>query len=240
MSDQSKVPPTRRAILMILKQEGPKDPVALASRLGISSVAVRQHLYTLRNDHMVAYEEQPRPMGRPAKMWRLTPVAASFFPDTHAALTRNLLQATEKTFGAEGLRQVVCQCARSQIESYRQRVSKDSSLQYRLKILASIRNEEGYMAKIQPQKDGSFLLIENHCPVSAAANACTQLCDAELEVFQAVLGKGILVERLEHIVAGARRCVYRVALDTKETPPHPITRASEAAQSLRIRSLITG
>ncbi|HEY2981579.1 MAG TPA: metalloregulator ArsR/SmtB family transcription factor [Anaerolineales bacterium] len=216
-SGESKALPTRRAILMIVKQEGPTDSVALASRLGISSMAVRQHLYALRDDHMVTYEEQPRPMGRPAKMWSLTPAAASFFPDTHAALTRNLLQATEKTFGPPGLAQVVCQCAHSQIESYRQRVPEDGSLQKRLKALVSILNEEGYMAEIQTQKDGSFLLIENHCPISAAANACAKLCDAELEVFQGVLGEGFVVQRLEHMVAGARRCVYRI--QAKELDP---------------------
>jgi len=209
-SGESKALPTRRAILMIVKQEGPTDSVALASRLRISSVAVRQHLYALRDDHMVTSEEQPRPMGRPAKMWSLTPAAASFFPDTHATLTRTLLQATEKTFGPEGLAQVVCQCMHSQIESYRQRVPEGGSLQTRLKALVSIRNEEGFMAEVQTQKDGSFLLIENHCPISAAANACTKLCDAELEVFQGILGEGLVVQRLEHMVTGARRCVYRI------------------------------
>jgi predicted ArsR family transcriptional regulator len=60
-----------------------------------------------------------------------------------------------------------------------------------------------------PLKDGSFLLIENHCPICAAATACTGLCARELEVFQRVLGQ-VTIERTEHILAGARRCVYRV------------------------------
>ncbi|MBI3329007.1 MAG: transcriptional regulator, partial [Nitrospinae bacterium] len=71
--------------------------------------------------------------------------------------------------------------------------------------------EEGYMAGVHPQGDRSFLLVENHCPICAAAVACTGLCGKELEVFQAVLGKGVIVERTEHIVAGARRCAYRVS-----------------------------
>ena len=149
-------------------------------------------------------------MGRPAKMWRLAPAASNFFPNTHAALSLNLLQATEKTFGTEGLRKIVSQCAQKQIEAYRQKVPKSGSLQNRIETLISLRNEDGYMAEIQLQKDGSFLLIENHCPISAAAHSCTGLCDAELEVFQGVLGEDVQVERLEHIIAGARRCTYRV------------------------------
>ena len=35
-------------------------------------------------------------------------------------------------------------------------------------------------------------------------------CDRELETFQAVLGEDVAVERVEHILAGSRRCAYRV------------------------------
>jgi predicted ArsR family transcriptional regulator len=55
-----------------------------------------------------------------------------------------------------------------------------------------------------------LLLIENHCPICAAARACTNLCAGELRVFQQVLGPGVTVERIDHILAGARRCAYRV------------------------------
>jgi predicted ArsR family transcriptional regulator len=66
------------------------------------------------------------------------------------------------------------------------------------------------MAEVQPQPDGSFLLIENHCPICAAANACSKLCDAEFDVFQAILGKTAAIERTEHMLEGDRRCVYRI------------------------------
>ena len=42
------------------------------------------------------------------------------------------------------------------------------------------------MAEVQRQRDGSFLLIENHCPISAAANVRPKLCEAEMEVFLAI------------------------------------------------------
>jgi len=74
-----------------------------------------------------------------------------------------------------------------------------------------MRTEEGYMAETQALSDGSFLLIENHCPICAAAAVCTGFCDKELEAFQCILGQDVTVERAEHIVAGARRCVYRVS-----------------------------
>jgi predicted ArsR family transcriptional regulator len=207
---KSDLVPSRQAILRLLKQQGPSDSEALGAQLGISAMAVRQHLYALHAQELVTYQEEQRPIGRPAKMWGLTPAAESHFPDAHAGLTVNLVHAVEQTFGEQGVKRVVSQCTQQQIEAYRALIPARASLQNRLKKLISIRNDEGYMAEVQRQPDGSFLLIENHCPISAAANACSKLCDAELEVFRVILGKGVAIERTEHMMAGARRCVYRI------------------------------
>src|SRR6266700_3952403 len=79
----------------------------------------------------------------------------------------------------------------------------------KLRELARVRTEEGYMAEVR-REGGSFLFIENHCPICAAANACQGFCSAELDLFRSVLGPGISIERAEHIVSGDRRCVYRI------------------------------
>src|SRR6202521_6438697 len=89
--------PSREAILRLLKQQGPRDAQALASQLDISAMAVRQHLYALRTRKLVVYQEELRPVGRPAKVWSLTPAAAQFFPDAHAGLTVNCLKGAKET-----------------------------------------------------------------------------------------------------------------------------------------------
>jgi predicted ArsR family transcriptional regulator len=202
---------TRRAIVHLLKQDGPVEAQTLAERLQISAMAVRQHLYALQAERLVSYYEDPRPMGRPVKLWQLTPAADRFFPDGYAELTLSLLRSVTETFGKSGLEQLLAMRTRQQITVYRQRLAGHDALPQRLAALAAIRTEEGYMAVVHPQADGSFLLLENHCPICAAATACTQLCGQELAVFQAVLGDDVVIERTEHIVAGARRCAYRVA-----------------------------
>jgi len=50
-------------------------------------MAVRQHLYALREPKLVTYQEEQRPIGRPAQMWSLTPTAESHFPYARAGLT---------------------------------------------------------------------------------------------------------------------------------------------------------
>ena len=210
---KSDLGPSRQAILRILKQQGPSDSEALAAQLGISAMAVRQHLYALDAQKLVTYQEEPRPIGRPAKMWDLTPAADSHFPDAHAGLTVNLLNAVEETFGQKGVKRVVLQSTQKQLANYQSSIPARASLQNRLKTLISLRNEEGYMAEVQRQPDGSFILIQNHCAICSAAKVCPMLCESELDLFRAILGEGVVIERTEHMLAGARRCVYDIHPD---------------------------
>lgn len=187
------------------------DATQLAARVHLSAMAVRLHLYALQATQLVAYEEEARPVGRPAKLWRLTPAADRLFPEGYAELTLSLMSSIGKVFGKAGLDRLLALRTRDQISAYRRRMTGQASLAKRLKTLAAIRTEEGYMADVRREPDGGFLLVENHCPICAAAVSCTGLCAKELEVFQAVLGERVAVTRTEHIVAGARRCAYRVS-----------------------------
>lgn len=187
------------------------DSQELASRLEVSAMPVRQHLYALQEEHLVTYHEEPRAMGRPAKLWQLTPAADRLFPDGYAELTLSLINSVTEAFGEAGLERLLEVRTRHQIAAYQAQIFDRDSLQQRLETLAMLRTDEGYMAEVQQNAEGEFLLIENHCPICAAASACTGLCAKELEVFQSVLGTDVSVERTEHIVAGARRCAYQIS-----------------------------
>jgi len=201
---------TRRAIVKILKTQGPLDSAQLADQLELTAMAVRQHLYALQSEGHVESEERPVPIGRPAKHWRLTREADQLFPEAYAELNVSLIQALRDTFGEEGLGQVLVSRCAQQRQDYAKRIRAGAPLDKKLKELARVRTEEGYMAEVRREKDGSYLLVENHCPICAAANTCQGFCSTELDLFRSVLGRGVSVERVEHIVAGDRRCAYRI------------------------------
>jgi predicted ArsR family transcriptional regulator len=205
---------SRRVLIDRLKQGGPQDAAGLARQLGISAMAVRQHLYELQTEGLVTHEAEARPaghkaIGRPAKLWALTPAADRFFPDGHAEFSVGLIHSMKQAFGEDGLDKLLQLRAREQISGYRARLDKQPSLPKKLRTLAEIRTEEGYMAEVE-KTNGGYLLVENHCPVCSAAAACTGLCNMELEVFQKSLGREVVVKRIDHILAGARRCAYLV------------------------------
>jgi predicted ArsR family transcriptional regulator len=173
-------------------------------------MAVRQHLYALESEKFVTVEERPVPIGRPAKHWHLTREADRFFPDAYAELSVSLIDALGDAFGAEGLKRVVeSRCARQEV-NYAERIPHSASIEEKLRELARIRTEEGYMAEVRAGDKGSYFFIENHCPICVAATRCQGFCSAELGLFRKVLGSGVEIEREEHIISGARRCAYRV------------------------------
>ena len=198
-------------ILLQLKTKGPQPAAQIARRFGVTTMAVRQHLYTLRDGGLVTYEDEHRKVGRPARIWRITEKAQARFPDSHAELTVEMIAMIRAIFGERGMERLMTERTRVQMKAYGERLrAAGKSLEARVNALAKIRAEQGYMAEVARQRDGSLLLIENHCPICAAATACQGLCREELNLFSAALGEGVSVERTDHILAGARRCAYRI------------------------------
>lgn len=197
-------------ILHLLKMGGAQTAVALAEQLQVSPMAVRQHLQALKAEQWVTYREERRPTGRPVKQWQLTEQSGERFPDSHADLMLDLLRGVETLFGSDGLAQLIADRCQRQIQSYREQLISMTHWQERVAAIAQLRSQEGYMAEVIEQPNDVLLLVENHCPICSAAQACQGLCNAELAVFRAVLGDMATVERVEHLIAGDRRCTYQI------------------------------
>jgi len=197
-------------ILFHLKARGPQTAVDVGSRFGMTPTGARQHLCKLEADGLVVAEFRRQRRGRPKKYWQLTGRGHGRFPDRHADLTLELLAATKSIFGEKGLARLVRRRENDSLALYHKELSQRRSLAGKLAALADIRSREGYMASCSKQADGTFLLVEDHCPICAAAATCQALCRSELAIFRKVLGHGIVVERVDHVLAGARRCAYRV------------------------------
>ena len=141
----------------------------------------------------------------------LLPAGANRFPYTHAELTR----VAHRCSPAPRLREQINSsfaCVRRKLNgpSTPDALSGATTLRTRVARLAEVRSREGYMPEWRADADG-FLLLENHCPICAAARGLSRFLRAELDVFRDVLGPWEpAVDRIEHVLAGARRCAYRI------------------------------
>src|SRR4051812_42180329 len=107
MSSADRSAPARDRVLFHLKTRGPATPAQVAERLAITEVAVRQHLRRLESEGLVEAVDARRGGGRPARVFAVTAAAAAHFPDTHAELTADLLDAVRATFGERGLDRLI-------------------------------------------------------------------------------------------------------------------------------------
>jgi predicted ArsR family transcriptional regulator len=201
--------PAAERILTLLKTRGPQKAADLGTTLGITGEAARQQLMKLAADELVEASSEVRGVGRPTQVWRVTAAGNARFPDAHAELTVQLIDTIRSELGEDALERLISAREEKTRTRYAAELAGLTELEERVACLADIRSREGYMAEWQAEADG-FLLTENHCPICAAAAICQGLCQTELELFGAVLGQGVQVRRIDHIIAGARRCAYRI------------------------------
>jgi len=197
--------------LVLLKTHGPRTSAELGAALAISDEAARQQLVKLAAEGFVAGSAEANGVGRPTQVWRLTPAGNARFPDAHAELTVQLLRTIRAELGEEALGRLIAAREQETRTNYSAELADAVGVRERVAGLAAIRTREGYMAEWGEEGDG-YVLVENHCPICAAATTCQGFCRAELDVFQAVLGAAVTVTRVEHIPAGSRRCAYRITL----------------------------
>lgn len=201
---------TSEQTLFLLKMRGPQTAQQLAALLGVTSMGARRQLEAAHGNGLVVFEDVADKVGRPARRWSLSNAGHARFPDRHADLTLELITQVRQLFGDDGLDKLIAAREAGSIAAYQSRIDGTAVLEQRVASLAAARDGEGYMADSAPQPDGSVLLVENHCPICAAATSCQKFCRSELAIFQRVLGDDCTVERSEYLLEGGRRCVYRI------------------------------
>jgi len=205
---------TKRRIVERLKRVESATATDLAGEFGLTDTALRQHLDALEEAGMVTRSmTEPSGRGRPPVHWQLGTAAAGAFPDRHGELTVDLIDAVRVALGDRALDKAIAARSERQLETYMRSLQGLTDIGDRVRRLAELRSDEGYLAEVRPDGDG-YLLIEHHCPIREAATACGALCGAELDVFRRALGPDAVVTRTQHLLADDRRCAYRVEAAT--------------------------
>lgn len=196
-------------VLLFIKMNGAQPASVIAKEFGMTGEGARLHLIRLMEEELVKQEHLSKGVGRPVTLYSITDKGHTRFPDSHAELTTQLLTSIKALLGQEALNQVILAREKTTFKRYAEAMKNLNDLEDKLTRLVGIRAQEGYMAEWQKGKN-SYLFIENHCPICAAATACPEFCHSELKNFRQLLGKDVQIERDDHIIQGARRCAYKI------------------------------
>lgn len=198
---------------MALRTAGPSSPDQLAALVGASRTGVLQQLRVLETDGLVSRRTERHGVGRPRHLYDVTASAQHLFPTNYDGLAAGLIAA----IGAIGGRELVDRVFETRRNQTAERIRRrlDESLGdetpffERVRELAVVQDEQGYLCSAELSADGTIRLREHNCAIYHVAANNPAACEAELELFRAVLGADIVRET--HIAAGDRCCTYRIS-----------------------------
>jgi DeoR family suf operon transcriptional repressor len=196
----------RGAVLTQLKRAQPLTARELAVRLGVSLNAARHHLKELEVEGLVSYQREHRGVGAPVFAYRLSRAGEELFPRRYCEALTAMLGAVVERDGRGA--------AVSLLESYFQMLAGRVRRQLqgvapadRLRVVAKVLSDEGYMAEATSGLEAA-VLTEHNCAIPAVAERFPEICAAEARFLAEVLSAE--VERTGHILSGCPACEYRV------------------------------
>lgn len=204
--------PFRERCLGLLKTKGPQTLLSLAASLKLTVEGARFQIRRLETEGLVIAESKVSGRGRPQQLWYLTQLGESRFPDEHASFTVKLMEIMRDTLGEQVVDKVIRINGEHSTQRYLQALEGIKDPIMRITRFAAIRSAEGYMAEFT-KDEISYIFIQNHCPINLAAQANPAICCAEFNTLQSVVGSEIILNRFEYLVAGSRRCAYRIYID---------------------------
>jgi predicted ArsR family transcriptional regulator len=199
--------PTRMEIIMLLKKQLRLSAQEIAKQVGISEMAIRQHLYSLKKHKFVQKNMSRKTTGRPAILYSLTEKANHAFVKSYDQL---LIEMLEDLVEIEGVSEVtnLFERRKSKLHTQYQEIAGNKSLDERVAHLTMVQKNDGYMAEMSRTPEGDYLLQEANCPILRISERYPYACQCELALFQEVLQTR--VERLECLANGGNRCLYLI------------------------------
>ena len=196
----------RADILLALKRAQPLTARQLAERLDVSPNAVRHHLKELEAEHLAVYGRVQRGVGAPTFAYRLSADGEALFPRAYEDALTELLEHVEEKSG----RGAAVEMFEERYAELTRRLTVEldgAAPAARLDRIVELMSAAGYMAEWD-ERAGAFRLAEHNCAIRAVAERFPEVCAAEAQFLERVLGAA--VERVQHIPSGCNACEYAI------------------------------
>ncbi len=179
-------PPAER-LLVLLKREGPKSLVELARGMGISKMGVHKHLVNMEGRGLVERFYERNGVGRPRLWFRLSQKSSLLFPKAYSEVSISALSFIERKLGRDAVEQVLRERQNDLYAKYSEKLDGKEGFD-RVKELAKLRDEDGYMAEARRVGKNSVELLEHNCPILQIASKYQEACWTEQQLFNRLLG----------------------------------------------------
>jgi len=180
---------TRMEVLELLRRKGHATAEEVASDLGVTPNAVRQHLTNLERDGFVTSHPERRARGRPSLLFTLTERADSVFPKRYGQLATMVLQEVQEMGGPDALDQIFERVAARHADAI-DRDLEGLDFDQKLKRVVAWIGRAGTLAEQQELPEGVQVTIHN-CPFRNTALKFPQVCTITPHLISRLLGTAV-------------------------------------------------
>jgi predicted ArsR family transcriptional regulator len=154
---------------------------------------------------------KPKGRGRPAKVYSLTPHGRDFFENQYQGLAEDSVDFINQLQGSKGVKLFAEKRASKIFEKYVSEIEKSKSLDKKVEKLTEVLTKEGFAATSDKGSGPTHTiqLCQHNCPIAHVAEKHNEFCDAELEMFNSILG--VNVTRLSTIAKGGNVCTSLIS-----------------------------
>ena len=211
--EQRYAAPAQR-LLVLLKRQGPKSLIELAEWLGISKMGVYKHLVGLEGRRLIERFYERSGVGRPRLWFRLSQKSNGLFPKAYSDISISALSFIERKLGRDAVEQVLRERQNELYDRYSQKLSGKEGFD-RVRELARLRDEDGYMAEARRVGKNSVEMLEHNCPILQVASKYQEACWTEQQLFTRLLGGK--VNATHRAAVGDQVC--RFMIQARKTSP---------------------
>jgi DeoR family suf operon transcriptional repressor len=196
-----------RGDLLVALKRAPQALTAkeLAEQFGLTPNALRRHLKSLEEQQLVHYRREVRGVGGPVFAYALTRAGEALFPQAYASALTAVLETVREQQGTAGVAALFRRQWDALVSEARPQLAA-LPLAERAQLVAELRTSQGFMAEAVAVSPHEAIIREHHCAIRATAESFPEVCAAEKELLEQLLG--VAVERTEHILNGCHACEY--------------------------------
>jgi len=177
---------TRMEVLELLRRKRECSAETIASDLGVTTNAVRQHLSNLERDGFVVSHPERSGRGRPALLFSLTERADSVFPKRYGQLATMVLQEVQEMGGPQALDEVFARVAERHAHGIEHELI-GLDFDEKLRRVVAWIGRAGTLAEQSEAPEGVKVTIHN-CPFRNTALKFPQVCSITPQLITRLLG----------------------------------------------------
>lgn len=198
---------TKQKIILLLKKNEIMTVAELSKQMGITPMAVRQHLMALEKKDLIKYDIKKYGIGRPVFLYKLTDRASSIFPKSYGKFISDILMAVEKLDGKKKVDKIFKARKERLLVETQKELAVCKTFSERVSKLSEHLEKDGYMVELT-EADDRFFLKQFNCPLAGVPEEFNQTCKFEYELYKDLLGNEVKRQQCQR--EGDPSCTYLI------------------------------